>query len=57
MAHIQSGIRLGRDYPHPVVDHDTARKRTLERYAVVRSREAASTDIPHLGDANPRKRR
>ncbi len=31
-----AGVRLGRDYPPPVVDHDTARKRTLERYGVVK---------------------
>ncbi len=28
------GVVLGRDYPHPVVDHDAARKRTLERFKV-----------------------
>jgi len=32
-----AGVRLGVDYPHPVVDHDAARKRTLERYAVVKT--------------------
>lgn len=31
-----AGVELGRNYPHPVVDHDTARTRTLERYAVVK---------------------
>lgn len=30
------GVVLGRDYPAPVVDHDAARKRTLERFAVVK---------------------
>lgn len=29
------GIRIGRDYPEPCVDHDTARRKTLERYAKV----------------------
>jgi len=29
-------VRLGRDYPEPIVDHEQARKRTLARYAVVR---------------------
>lgn len=33
----EAGIRLGRDYPLPVVDHETARRRTLERYAVVKA--------------------
>lgn len=32
----KAGVVLGRDYPHPVVQHDEARKRTLERYAVVK---------------------
>jgi deoxyribodipyrimidine photo-lyase len=32
-----AGIRLGLDYPLPVVDHAAARAQTLERYAVVKS--------------------
>ena len=32
-----AGLRLGRDYPLPVVEHDAARRRTLERYAVVKA--------------------
>ena len=32
-----AGVVLGRDYPLPVVQHDEARRRTLERYAVVKS--------------------
>ncbi len=31
-----AGIALGKDYPRPIVAHDEARKRTLERYAVVK---------------------
>ena len=31
-----AGITLGKDYPMPVVAHDLARARTLERYAVVK---------------------
>jgi deoxyribodipyrimidine photo-lyase len=31
-----AGLRLGIDYPLPVVDHAQARQRTLQRYAVVR---------------------
>ena len=31
-----AGLTLGRDYPHPIVDHAAARARTLERYGVVR---------------------
>jgi deoxyribodipyrimidine photo-lyase len=33
----QKGIRLGRDYPGPLVDHAEARARTLARYAVVKA--------------------
>ena len=32
----EKGVVLGRDYPRPVVEHDAARKRTLERFAVVK---------------------
>lgn len=31
-----AGIELGRDYPAPLVRHDEARTRTLERFAVVK---------------------
>lgn len=31
-----AGCHIGRDYPAPVVDHDAARKLTLERYGVVK---------------------
>lgn len=34
----QAGIRLGETYPAPVVDHDFARARALEAYAVVKGR-------------------
>jgi deoxyribodipyrimidine photo-lyase len=32
-----AGIELGRTYPMPVVQHDVARAKTLERYAVVKA--------------------
>ncbi len=32
-----AGVRLGTDYPLPIVRHDLARAETLERYAVVKS--------------------
>ena len=35
---LAAGIVLGRDYPRPVIDHDEARKRTLERFAVVKAK-------------------
>ena len=31
-----AGIKLGTNYPPPIVDHEEARHRTLQRYAVVR---------------------
>lgn len=31
-----AGLKLGVDYPKPIVDHAEARERTLQRYAVVR---------------------
>ena len=30
------GVRLGADYPHPIVDHPTARTRALARYEAMR---------------------
>jgi deoxyribodipyrimidine photo-lyase len=33
----EAGVVLGQTYPHPVVDHDSARLRTLQRYAVVKA--------------------
>jgi deoxyribodipyrimidine photo-lyase len=32
-----AGIQLGKNYPCPIVQHDLARKRTLERYSVVKT--------------------
>ena len=32
-----AGVRLGDNYPKPLVDHALARQRTLERYSVVRA--------------------
>lgn len=33
----EAGVVLGSTYPHPIVDHDEARQRTLARYAVVKT--------------------
>ena len=33
-----AGVELGKDYPMPVVAHDAARVRALERYAVVKGK-------------------
>ncbi|MFM9880445.1 MAG: cryptochrome/photolyase family protein [Burkholderiaceae bacterium] len=38
-----SGVVLGKDYPQPVVDHATAREKTLERYAVVKKAVAKTS--------------
>jgi deoxyribodipyrimidine photo-lyase len=35
-----AGLELGRDYPLPIVQHEQARTRTLERYAVVKAARA-----------------
>ncbi|WP_338845879.1 deoxyribodipyrimidine photo-lyase [Massilia sp. W12] len=31
-----AGLHLGQDYPYPLVEHEQARERTLQRYAVVK---------------------
>jgi deoxyribodipyrimidine photo-lyase len=31
-----AGVTLGKDYPWPLVQHDAARKKTLQRYAIVK---------------------
>ena len=36
-----AGIRLGQEYPRPLVDHALARERTLARYAVVKKKGPA----------------
>lgn len=35
-----AGVVLGEDYPRPIVEHATARKRALERYEAIRGRRA-----------------
>ena len=36
LALAAAGVRLGENYPHPIVKHDEARALTLQRYAVVK---------------------
>ncbi len=36
-----AGLRLGHEYPHPIVDHDAARRRTLARFGVVKAAPSA----------------
>ncbi len=42
-------LELGRDYPPPVVDHEAARQRSLERYAVVREARKDGAKAPRRG--------
>jgi deoxyribodipyrimidine photo-lyase len=37
-----AGVTLGKDYPLPVVAHDEARQKTLQRYAVVKKPAATA---------------
>jgi len=32
----EAGLRLGEDYPHPIVDHAAARRRALEGYEKIK---------------------
>ncbi|MGA0569942.1 cryptochrome/photolyase family protein [Variovorax sp. VNK109] len=41
-----AGVRLGDNYPRPVVDHAVARERTLARYAVVKSGKTPEKQAP-----------
>jgi len=34
---VACGVRIGVDYPAPVIDHPAARERTLARFAVTRN--------------------
>jgi deoxyribodipyrimidine photo-lyase len=45
-----AGVVLGRDYPEPIVRHEVARLRTLERYAVVKG-------VPPAGERGTGTRR
>ena len=40
----EAGVRLGRDYPHPVVQHDKARARALEALKIVSGRRDDQSD-------------
>ncbi|WP_420476084.1 cryptochrome/photolyase family protein [Noviherbaspirillum sp. ST9] len=39
-----AGITLGKDYPPPIIQHDEARKQTLERFAVAKRSKAVAAD-------------
>ena len=36
---VAAGVSLGENYPVPIVNHDEARQRTLERYGAIRKKE------------------
>ena len=40
-----AGVIVGRDYPAPIVDHAEARRRTLQRFEVVRGGESSSSGL------------
>ena len=42
------GLIIGRDYPAPIVDHDLARQRTLQRYAVVKKAGNSAWTLPTM---------
>ncbi|MBU6271339.1 MAG: DNA photolyase family protein [Betaproteobacteria bacterium] len=46
-----AGIRLGEDYPRPVVAHERAREATLARYAVVKAPAELSSSSPDAASA------
>ena len=46
----QAGVILGKDYPEPIVQHDLARLRTLERYAVVKAADKSLISPPRAPD-------
>ena len=40
----EAGVALGADYPLPLVQHELARKKTLERYAIVKKKAIPLSD-------------
>jgi len=49
----ECGVVIGRDTPAPIVEHETARRRTLERYAVVRRADGVEPRTPQPGARVP----
>ncbi len=49
----ECGVIIGRDTPAPIVDHETARRQTLERYSVVRKGGGAAPRTPQSGAEAP----
>ena len=41
MELLGAGLQLGKNYPHPIVDHAKARERTLMRYSVVKAAKSS----------------
>jgi len=40
---LAAGVKLGENYPRPIVQHDAARKETLARYAVVKEKQGTDS--------------
>ncbi len=45
-----AGVRLGENYPRPIVQHDVARQETLARYAVVKTPKAKAATRVKLAE-------
>ncbi|WP_441590677.1 cryptochrome/photolyase family protein [Cupriavidus sp. RAF20_2] len=46
----EAGVRLGENYPRPIVQHDVARQETLARYAVVKTPKAKAAARAKLAE-------
>ena len=45
-----AGVELGKNYPGPIVQHDVARKQTLQRYAVVKKVDTSAGETMALSE-------
>ncbi|MNN89077.1 hypothetical protein D3C81_2068430 [compost metagenome] len=45
-----AGVKLGENYPRPIVQHDIARQETLARYAVVKTPKAKAAARAKLAE-------
>jgi deoxyribodipyrimidine photo-lyase len=49
----EAGIVMGATYPHPIVDHNQARQKTLMRFSVLRHREPEGRGDHHVSPSGP----
>ncbi|HKJ60902.1 MAG TPA: FAD-binding domain-containing protein, partial [Hyphomicrobiales bacterium] len=40
----KAGVTLGKDYPHPVIEHKTGREQALEAYETVKAASGHHSD-------------